>query len=123
MREEQAKSRFNTRQHCVSTLPQASARDPAPTDSPIVQYFDTVLNRVRVTRWPPIFLPGSPHVILIESRRALISYQGYHMLLLTLAGNWTLYLAANERAQAAVMGVNANGEIVDVVARPAAAAA
>ena len=45
------------------------------------------------------------------------------MLLLTLAGNWTLYLAANERAQAAVMGVNANGEIVDVVARPAAAAA
>ena len=71
----------------------------------------------------PYFVPGLPHGIRIELRQALISYQGYHMLLLTLAGNWTLYLAANERAQAAVMGVNANGEIVDVVARPAAAAA
>ena len=32
------------------------------------------------------FVPASPHVILPELRQALISYQDYHMLLLTLAG-------------------------------------
>ena len=41
----------------------------------------------------PDFVPGLPHVILIESRQALISHQDYHMLLLTLAGtlsaDWT----------------------------------
>ena len=30
-------------------------------------------------------VPGLPHVMLIELRQALISYQDYHMLLLTLA--------------------------------------
>ena len=32
------------------------------------------------------FVLGLPHVTLIELRLALISYQDYHMLLLTLAG-------------------------------------
>ena len=35
------------------------------------------------------FVLGLPHVILIELRLALISYQDYHMLLLTLAGRPT----------------------------------
>ena len=34
----------------------------------------------------PDFVPGLPHVILIELGQALLSYQDYHMLLLTLAG-------------------------------------
>ena len=34
----------------------------------------------------PFFVLGLPHVTLIELRLALISYQDYHMLLLTLAG-------------------------------------
>ena len=34
----------------------------------------------------PYFVPGSPHVMLIELRQALNSYQDHHMLLLTLAG-------------------------------------
>ena len=34
----------------------------------------------------PHFVPGLPHVILIEWTQALISYQDYHTLLLTLAG-------------------------------------
>ena len=34
----------------------------------------------------PHFVPGLPHVTLIELRLALISYQDYHILLLTLAG-------------------------------------
>ena len=34
----------------------------------------------------PHFVPGLPHVTLIELRLALISYQGYRILLLTLAG-------------------------------------
>ena len=35
----------------------------------------------------PLFsVPGLPHTMLIELRQALISYQDYHMLLLTLAG-------------------------------------
>ena len=34
----------------------------------------------------PFFVLGLPHVTLIELRVALISYQDYHMLLLTLAG-------------------------------------
>ena len=33
------------------------------------------------------FVPGLAHVTLIELRLALISYQDYHMLLLTLAGS------------------------------------
>ena len=33
-----------------------------------------------------IFVPGLQHVSLIELRLALISYQDYHILLLTLAG-------------------------------------
>ena len=33
-----------------------------------------------------LFVLGLPHVTLIELRLALISYQDYHMLLLTLAG-------------------------------------
>ena len=33
----------------------------------------------------PYFVPGIPH-ILIELRQALVSYQDYHLLLLTLAG-------------------------------------
>ena len=35
----------------------------------------------------PFFVLGLPHVTLIELRLALISYQDYHMLLLTLAGH------------------------------------
>ena len=34
----------------------------------------------------PSFVPGLTHVRLIELRQALISYQDYHLLLLTLAG-------------------------------------
>ena len=35
----------------------------------------------------PSFVPGLPHVVtLIELRQALLSYQDYHLLLLTLAG-------------------------------------
>ena len=34
----------------------------------------------------PYFVPGLPHVILLELSQALISYQDYHMLLLSLAG-------------------------------------
>ena len=33
-----------------------------------------------------VFVLGLPHVTLIELRLSLISYQDYHMLLLTLAG-------------------------------------
>ena len=32
----------------------------------------------------PYFVPGVPHVMLIELRKAPVSYQDYHMLLLTL---------------------------------------
>ena len=32
------------------------------------------------------FVPGLPHVLCFSSGKALISYQDYHMLLLTLAG-------------------------------------
>ena len=34
----------------------------------------------------PDLVPGLPHVTLIELRKALVSYQDHHMLLLTLAG-------------------------------------
>ena len=34
----------------------------------------------------PYFVPGLPHVVLIELRQAFILYQDDHMLLLTLAG-------------------------------------
>ena len=34
----------------------------------------------------PSFVPGLPHVVLIESRQGLISYQDEHMLLLTPTG-------------------------------------
>ena len=40
----------------------------------------------------PYFVPGLPHVILIELRQALRSYQDYHVLSLALAGTssrWT----------------------------------
>ena len=37
----------------------------------------------------PYFVPGLPHVILIELRQALRSYQDYHTLSLTLAGTGT----------------------------------
>ena len=37
----------------------------------------------------PHFVPGLPQVTLIELRQALISYQDYHILLLTLAGRGT----------------------------------
>ena len=35
----------------------------------------------------PYFVPGLPHVILLELSQAFISYQDYHMLLLTLAAH------------------------------------
>ena len=45
----------------------------------------------------PDFVPGLPHVILIESRQALVSYQDDHMLSLTLAGTPTLTSQCSSR--------------------------
>ena len=52
-----------------------------------------VLSQAKTTARSPsgpsfsFFVPGLPHVTLIELRLALISYQDYHMSLLTLAGH------------------------------------
>ena len=45
----------------------------------------------------PGFVPGLPHVTLIELRLALISYQDYHMLLLTFAGTRYNYTVRESR--------------------------
>ena len=53
--------------------------------------FTPTANRTAIVKCPSgarahYFVPESPHIILIELRQALISYQDYHMLPLTLAG-------------------------------------
>ena len=48
----------------------------------------------------PDFVPGLPHVILIELRWALVSYQDYHiLLLLTLAGQYCRHMVLSREAR------------------------
>ena len=47
---------------------------------------DRMLSDVRAPPPSPCFVPELPHFMLVELRQALILYQNYHMLLLTLAG-------------------------------------
>ena len=51
------------------------------------EWFEGLDIKTRVVRAPgsPNFVPGLPHVMITELRQALIWYQDYHMLLLTLA--------------------------------------
>ena len=55
--------------------------------------FTPTANRTAIVKCPSgarahYFVPESPHIILIELRQALISYQYHHMVLLTLAGTY-----------------------------------
>ena len=72
----------------------SSARTPATPPSPpatalarcrpVILFFVPGLPHVTLIelRLAPHFVPGLPHVTLVELRLALISYQDYHMLLL-----------------------------------------
>ena len=51
-----------------------------------ISYQDYLMLSLSRRDRPYYFVAGLPHMILIELRQALVSYQAYHMLWLTLAG-------------------------------------
>ena len=55
-------------------------------ETEMVDRVSLALPQVQARPSPLLVVPGLPHVTLIELRLALVSYQDYHILLLTLAG-------------------------------------